>query len=366
MATIAQRISELLFDYDCIIVPELGGFITNYKPAYIDEHLGVLYPPSKALGFNRQLINNDGLLANYIAREDLISFENACENIKSEVEICFEKLNEGKRVEFDKVGILYMDSENKIHFDPDDSINYLTSSFGLHKYYYPQLSESLKVVPAKNDATKVEPVTPVIQLDPLQKEDPNEIVHIATARSSNFKYWVAAALIPLLLYVGLVTWQSDFINDRTVHKTDFNPFKILKAKKYDVRQNSEFVLKEVEVAPFVAPEKVEKLPEELNENKEKILISSKLPFNIAEHGLYANTEIAAYRYHVINGCFSVKTNAEKQTNRLREKGFTAYIIDKKGKLYRVSQGSFNNKQDALKLLRQARINENKDSWLLKK
>jgi hypothetical protein len=29
-------ISQLLFRYDCVIVPNLGGFVTNYKPATIN------------------------------------------------------------------------------------------------------------------------------------------------------------------------------------------------------------------------------------------------------------------------------------------------------------------------------------------
>ena len=40
-----KYISELLFDYDCVIVPQLGGFVTNYKPAYFDK--GIAHPPSK-------------------------------------------------------------------------------------------------------------------------------------------------------------------------------------------------------------------------------------------------------------------------------------------------------------------------------
>jgi hypothetical protein len=32
---IEQYISELLYKYDCVIVPGLGGFVANYKSATI-------------------------------------------------------------------------------------------------------------------------------------------------------------------------------------------------------------------------------------------------------------------------------------------------------------------------------------------
>lgn len=365
MKTLNHRISELLFEYDCIIIPEFGGFITNYKPAYIDEHLDLLFPPSKAIGFNSNLTQNDGLLANYIAQEDQISFENACARIKSEVETYFEKLNEGKRVDFDKVGILYMDAENKIHFDPDESINYLTSSFGLHKFYYPKFSKS---IPSRQtevkEAVKETSDVPVIPIDAhLKREEKATAAPVLLKNSSKNRYWVAAVMIPLILYFGLVTWQSDIVNDGTVHQSDFNPFKQLQPTKYEARNSKEFQMNNVEIPPFIAPEIPEDIPpikdSEAGEIKHEVKISN-------DQNLYATEEIAQLKYHVINGCFSVQKNAERQTKRLRKKGFPAHILDKKGKLYRVSQGSFQLKQEAIELLRAARIEENKDSWLLVK
>lgn len=364
MTSLANRISQLLFDYDCVIVPELGGFITNYKPAYIDEHLSMMHPPSKALGFNSNLNKSDGLLANYISSEDDISFEEASERIKSEVERCFEKLNEGKRVEFDKVGILYMDSTSKIHFDPDDSINYLTSSFGLHKFYFPQKAEHGLSVARDIQKSRAEETTPIIPIETQTKKEEVILTPVTSTGSSNFKYWAAAILLPMILYLGLVTWQSDFVNDGTIHQTDFNPFKLLKQKEYNLRPSTEIVLEEVEIPPYVLPEKSPPASEELVINEESPSKPENAP--LLEESIYASQQISSLKFHVINGCFSVQENAEKQTQRLREKGFSAHIIDKKGRLYRVSQGSFSDKESALNLLRNVRKSENKDSWLLKK
>jgi len=60
-------ISDLLYRYDCVTVPELGAFLTNRVSAKVHESTHTFYPPKKLLSFNEQLQNNDGLLANYIA-----------------------------------------------------------------------------------------------------------------------------------------------------------------------------------------------------------------------------------------------------------------------------------------------------------
>ena len=60
-------ISDLLYRYDCVTVPDFGAFLTSRVSAKIHESTHTFYPPKKVLSFNEQLQNNDGLLANYIA-----------------------------------------------------------------------------------------------------------------------------------------------------------------------------------------------------------------------------------------------------------------------------------------------------------
>jgi len=64
---IANYIKDLLYRYDCVIVPHFGGFVTNKTSAQIGEDSLTFYPPTKQVGFNVNLNHNDGLLANYIA-----------------------------------------------------------------------------------------------------------------------------------------------------------------------------------------------------------------------------------------------------------------------------------------------------------
>ena len=62
MVVIEHIIGELLLRHNCVIVPSFGGFVAKRASATIDYTTGVMQPPKKSILFNRQLINNDGLL----------------------------------------------------------------------------------------------------------------------------------------------------------------------------------------------------------------------------------------------------------------------------------------------------------------
>ena len=62
MIELSRHIESLMLNHDCVIVPGLGGFITQYMHArYIAEE-GLFLPPYRSVGFNQQLTFNDGLL----------------------------------------------------------------------------------------------------------------------------------------------------------------------------------------------------------------------------------------------------------------------------------------------------------------
>ena len=72
---LANYINDLLYRYDCVIVPDFGGFVTNRIGAKLNSDTHTFSPPTKQIAFNSHLKHNDGLLANYIASSEQISFE---------------------------------------------------------------------------------------------------------------------------------------------------------------------------------------------------------------------------------------------------------------------------------------------------
>ena len=62
MIELSKHIEVLLLENDCVIVPGLGGFIAHKRQAAYSIQKGEFMPPLRTIGFNPQLIMNDGLL----------------------------------------------------------------------------------------------------------------------------------------------------------------------------------------------------------------------------------------------------------------------------------------------------------------
>ncbi len=181
---IANYIKELLYRYDCVIVPNFGGFVSNRISAQLHIDSNTFYPPSKQLGFNHHLTHNDGLLANYIAAAENISFEQANTKI-SEIVTSWNSQVKTEIVTIDEVGEFSLNSDNLLIFEPKNTVNYLTSSFGLSSFESSTIQrETQKVIP----------------LVPAGQENKGIPAYI--------KYAAAAAIFLSLGYFGWTGYQN--------------------------------------------------------------------------------------------------------------------------------------------------------------
>lgn len=401
---ISLLLSELLHHYDCVIVPELGGFVTEYRSARIDKALHIIHPPSKDLRFNAQLKKNDGLLANALSQAKEISHEAANTRIKEEVTSFFSALDDGHTVRFEKVGILYLDSHKKVQFRADDSVNYLLDSFRLKKVYaspVSELKEQTPVIEIETNAVEMEPVHVVKQAiliekpaavataipvapasaktEPITEEKPIPIVPIS--EMSTGRRWMAAALIPLLFYLGFVAVRSDVVRDGSIQMSDFNPFKKVSDSQVYSPRTERFDLP-IESLPEVVPVEIELSPvkeateETTDWDKIKKEFEAKTSENatpesevipaVAINTYVAPEAIASLEFHVIGGCFGELNNAQRLVDRLRKKGFDAFIMDFHKGLHRVTYGNYPNRAEALQDLKAIKAGEQADAWLLRK
>ena len=160
--TVEKYINELLYRYDCVIVPNFGGFITNKIGAKVNSFTHTFHPPTKQITFNAHLKQNDGLVVNYIAAVENISFEKALVKISTTVASWNESLKNGAVV-FENIGALAFNEEKQLIFEPQKEHNFLTNSFGLSTVSSPAIKHpvpantSKSVIPlfAKYAATAV-------------------------------------------------------------------------------------------------------------------------------------------------------------------------------------------------------------------
>ncbi len=181
--TLTNYINDLLYRYDCVIVPDFGGFVTNAISAKVNHFSHSFYPPTKQITFNSHLKNNDGLLANYMAASEDISFEKANQKIAAVVKSWTVQL-QTESVSIGKVGSLSLNSEQQITFEPNTVTNYLTETFGMTSLSSP----AIKRLEYK---TQVEKLAPVV---------------VVQKKSSGFiKYAAAAAIV---FTVGIIGWNG--------------------------------------------------------------------------------------------------------------------------------------------------------------
>ncbi|MGB5555547.1 MAG: SPOR domain-containing protein, partial [Flavobacteriaceae bacterium] len=124
-------ITELLYRYNCVVVPGFGAFLTQMKSAVIDTKANTFYPPSKSLSFNAQLISNDGLLVSYMATSEKVSYDDMLAKVDDLVKTWKSRLAKGERLTLGNIGEIYTNNDAKLVFLPTDRVNYLKSSFGL-------------------------------------------------------------------------------------------------------------------------------------------------------------------------------------------------------------------------------------------
>lgn len=300
---LANYISDLLYRYECVIVPKFGGFVTNRKSARIDTSNHTIYPPFKQITFNGHLTNNDGLLANYIASVDNISYECAVNYIQFEIEAWKEKLK-NQELRLNGLGTFNL-FEDKLRFEPQQKINYLTTSFGLSNVVRSEIERKSSVKTVKEpEITKVVPM--------VEKKAPNYL-----------KY--AAIFVIGLSAIGFAG---------KYYQSHLNEKQLVEAQK-----RQDLMEEKIENATFV--------------------ISKPLPT------LNLELETSRKSFHVIAGAFRFPENANRKVNQLLQEGYDARILGiNRWNLTIVSYGSFSSRDEALENLSQIKKNVAKDSWLL--
>ena len=128
MINVSKHIYDLLFEHDCVIIPNFGGFVANYAPSKYDSSKNIITPPKKHLLFNKNLINNDGLLVHRVSALEQLSYDQALKVVQEYSSSLLSQLNAAKRIELSGVGILFL-SDNQYRFKSDERARiYLTNA----------------------------------------------------------------------------------------------------------------------------------------------------------------------------------------------------------------------------------------------
>ena len=382
MKKIDQHIFELLFQHDCVILTDFGGFVANYVSAKVDENTRRIFPPAKRVIFNKYLTNNDGLLAHKIIANNSITYEQALIDISRFVGEIKSALSTSKRFEIDKVGVLFLDPENNICFKPS-STNFLISSFGMSIVKAIPLEkeeESSAEIPIKE--AKVKPLEIIHDKDKLQpNKNEDEIIPISASRRKY--WWVAAALIPIVFYSAWIPMKTDLLTGGdNFQYSDLNPFtysktnrttndkpELINSSLIKEKEVAEVLIEETKVDTVNGANLVIETNEEINVSSEETADIFVADSSFAEKETYASIEPidSEKGYFVIGGCFGKKSNADRLVENFIDKGYEgAMIIDQNKGLHRVSFGKYSSRKEAKKAKKEIKEIEGLSAWVLKK
>lgn len=320
---ITKYISELLHLYECIILPDFGAFITNYKSASINKVNNTIAPPSKELLFNANLKHNDGLLVNHISVREKISQSEARIALDSFIKDLKYRLSKGEKIHLEQIGSFFFDQHFNIHFEPYFTTNYLVDSFGF---------SALKL-PSPILGAYIEP-TQTIYMDHLNKR--------------RILLRAAAVTIPVLLAISAIQFRSGVFNNKALNYSTLNPVENVMEKETTENKN----------LPLDTA-KVEKVVDEMTKPQNAL-------FYTEEKVKEEIKPAAKGRYYLIAGSFLDTIHANYLKRSLINEGYSSSdVLSTPDGKYRVTFNVYDDKFQALQELTRIRKEKNdKSVWLL--
>ncbi|MFH2142287.1 MAG: hypothetical protein ABIJ97_07695 [Bacteroidota bacterium] len=348
-----QYITKLLYFHECVIIPEFGGFVTSSIPARIDWEKGFFSPPEKKILFNRNLVNNDGLLISTISGSENISYQDSKKLVADFVkELMIDLSREG--FVFPSIGKFYYNSEKQICFEPALSRNLNTEVYGMSPFSFPAILKPGLVS--------------VIDKKFKDRESVRQLITDKAAKRILIG-------VPLLLLLAFLPFKTNFDHNNRTDEAGLNyrtsdnymkkfnkPLSVDEAIFQLTRKENALMYNEPPLGGinkdlnfFVDTLTINKEIAEIVPEKEEKIIETKSD----ESGV----DLSA-KYHLIAGSFTDNNRAEIFCKQLKSKGYNPIILPPdKGRL-RISIASFIIKSDASHKLDSLRNNADLSLWML--
>ncbi|GAA4450739.1 SPOR domain-containing protein [Nibrella saemangeumensis] len=373
MTPVSAYVKKLLYQYDCIVVPELGAFLTHQLPATFVEATGLYMPPRKKLAFNEALRLDDGILTNYVMLHEGCSREDAQRHIAAFVSELKLEVRQSGSLSLEGIGLFTQNDEGKLQFDPELRHNFLGEVYGMQPL---QVGEWVK-------QTTTEPVSlvPVVTTSESDAIETEEVIRTVQDEQPRRVYWpwVAAAVFVGALagisYFSVIQtkgplqsslspsslFQMSFIFNKPVEE----PVKTVVPPTTEADVSSDKLLAMAEPHETVPPV----VPSVAAEVKKPAPVAAKtVPVtNVSENEVKTKSAIVRPHFIVIAGSFSNRLNAGRFQRQMRKEGYTdAYVIKpmRKGQLFKVGVYSSANRFDAVGKLDEVSEITGLEAWIM--
>lgn len=356
-----QRLSEYLPDllthFECVIIPEFGGFVVQNQKSE---------GPKKVI-FNANLNHNDGLLANYIAQKENLSYAAAMQEISQEVDRLYNELEAGAITPIGNLGNLRLLNDRLIFKSSVEDIG-LYDAFGLGELK--SKAETTPIIPhtpppapipqpiSKPSSTsreEEEEETYKPTLDPRaqarqakvearrQKRDAEVSIHLLKKNVKRYVVPTILALIILLLLSSVFVFRDRLFQigeiETTVDSSLLLEKEGLKSLADTLKEMPEPIVKAKPKPKYIAP--IDSSAEGTIEEGNPKVVSS--------------DDTQEIYYCVASGSFGNETEAFKEKRNLDLIGFTGDVIEiKNGTRFQVIIGRYDTYEKAVTELKFAK------------
>ncbi|MFM1934196.1 MAG: hypothetical protein RL360_1076 [Bacteroidota bacterium] len=319
-------LEHLLYEHECVIIPQLGGFVVNAKDFTFNVQEGKIYPKKKYVAFNEKLKTDDRLLSTEWAKNKAISLKEASLEIADLSKRIKSELTSSGTVQLGNLGTFTLNQENRISFSPNPDFNADLSVFGLFPV-------GLGQIPARVEKKPV--LIPAITTEDLPEISSTGHQPIKLTKS----VYVYALLAFLIGGLGAFFLTAPATNQS---QSSLNPIKIEK---------------KVDVAPVktVAPAVVDTLP--LKTIEAPVVTPDNTPEIKDEEVIY-----------LVAASFQSLKQAEKGLKEFKSRGFDqAEIIlkNEQTKFYRISLGTEHSMDAGYAKASELKAEKKVDIWVYK-
>ena len=346
--SLAVYLTELLKTNDCVIIPDLGGFIANYLPATSNDQGDQFYPPTKELIFNSKLKKNDGLLVNYISEREGIGYLEARKVVSEFVSESISRLENGEKVELDQIGSLCYDSNEHLLFSAGTREFLRTDTFGLNSFQFPRVTSKY-----------AQPSNPVFSgINPEYRSPGRPVVKYAL---------VAVPLLAALYFLPKFLLTESPFKQQTANTASLT----IKDTPVSVKPGEVNPALNTASEPVRDATAVEKEAEGKSLGNETTGAVNTAPDTVAPK-FTSSVAIGSVngiqttgRFHIVGGCFKIRENAEKLAEKLALQGYHPEVSNLGKEFFRVSVETFQERKEAEKILAKLQEAEPENGyWLM--
>lgn len=376
---LAPVIKALLFEHNYVVVPDFGGFVGREKASELNRLNFSILPPSKSVLFNPELKSDDGLLAQALVQQKMMSYAEAQKLINKQVESWNEKLFNREIVDLEGLGKIQRSLDGSLSFKQSAPTNLLKESFGL---------EFAKAVPVRKVKRKA-------SLSHNKTETQTTIIEQIPVSYRRFQR-ASIALIAILTITAGYLYMLSF-KPEAMEKAGLNFFDVPIIAEEDLERleaseaaKRNLLTKQQEEKAAATPQKsspseisVEEKPvqegkSDVDSKDDKVIEQQNSPteeksppaekeeeqkFEVSN---VENVENTTEQFHVIVASLSGESKMKEVVSTYRSKGYDPIIIPTDEGRFRVSLGRFASK-DSAQTFKSNIFNDNDiNSWILKK